>query len=526
MFKTFKISYALKNTYFLNAFIYSLKQIPLIGRLIPQSVYGVDGLKTLMYFLAFAKEVVTTFLGKFLYLLLMVMLPLKIFDWIPATDGFVQILFLLTLIGFMVNTSVFNPTKDKYYAVVLMRMNATQYAVADYWYSSLKCIVGMMPFMIGFGIVKRVPVWIMILFPFFVVAGKAIYIYYNLIKYRKSGVCYNENKLKPVLWILVVIILGMTYGMVALEIVIPCIYYGLIMIIVVICSIYCIMGITRYELYRELYQELLQERKNGIDSKKKARNVQKENNLKAISADITIKSKRHGFEYFNELFIKRHKKILWRPVQIVTLIALMVLVIVVGLVLYIPDSKDAVNHMLLTSLPYFVFVMYMINRGTRFTAALFMNCDYSMLTYNFYKKPSFILKLFGIRLRGIIFINLLPAFVIGIGMSILLYITGGTDQIWNYAILPVSIIALSVFFSVHYLTCYYLLQPYNIETDIKSKTYQLVVGATYFVSYMMMRINVDTYLFGIGAIVFCIAYCIIACLLVYKLAYKTFTLRN
>ena len=72
--------------------------------------------------------------------------------------------------------------------------------------------------------------------------------------------------------------------------------------------------------------------------------------------------------------------------------------------------------------------MYAINRGTGFTKALFMNCDHSLLTYSFYKQPKFILKLFQIRLLEIIKINLLPALVIGGGLPILLYISGGTDN--------------------------------------------------------------------------------------------------
>lgn len=61
--------------------------------------------------------------------------------------------------------------------------------------------------------------------------------------------------------------------------------------------------------------------------------------------------------------------------------------------------------------------MYAINRGTGFTKALFMNCDHSLLTYSFYKQPKFILKLFQIRLREIIKVNLLPALVIGRGSA-------------------------------------------------------------------------------------------------------------
>ena len=55
--------------------------------------------------------------------------------------------------------------------------------------------------------------------------------------------------------------------------------------------------------------------------------------------------------------------------------------------------------MVMTWLPYFAFIMYLINRGTSFTQALFMNCDHSLLTYSFYKQPGFVLKLFQIRLR-------------------------------------------------------------------------------------------------------------------------------
>lgn len=58
--------------------------------------------------------------------------------------------------------------------------------------------------------------------------------------------------------------------------------------------------------------------------------------------------------------------------------------------------------MLISLVPAFLFIMYAINRGTTYTRALFMNCDHSMLTYSFYRKPSFILHLFWIRLREIV----------------------------------------------------------------------------------------------------------------------------
>ena len=155
-----------------------------------------------------------------------------------------------------------------------------------------------------------------------------------------------------------------------------------------------------------------------------------------------------------------------------------------------------------------------------------MNCDHSLLTYSFYKQPKFVLKLFQIRLREIIKINLLPAAMIGVGLAVLLYASGGTDNPLNYGILIISILCMSMFFSVHYLTIYYLLQPYNISTEIKSGTYQLVLSATYLVCFFMMRWKMPIFLFGLMAIAFCVVYCVIACILIYRFAPKTFRLRT
>lgn len=76
-------------------------------------------------------------------------------------------------------------------------------------------------------------------------------------------------------------------------------------------------------------------------------------------------------------------------------------------------------------------------------------------------------------------INAVPAVVIGSGLALTLYTSGGTNHPVNYVILIVSILCMSMFFSVHYLTIYYLLQPYNAGTEIKSGTYRIVMTATY-----------------------------------------------
>ena len=197
------------------------------------------------------------------------------------------------------------------------------------------------------------------------------------------------------------------------------------------------------------------------------------------------------------------------------------------LALYLePTCRQDVNRLLMTFLPYFVFIMYAVNRGTGFTKALFMNCDHSLLTYSFYKQPPFLLKLFQIRLWEIVKINLLPASVIGVGLAALLYASGGTDEPVHYVLLVISILAMSVFFSVHYLTIYYLLQPYNGATEMKSGTYQIILSGTYLVCFLLMRLRMPILLFGLMSVAFCAVYCVAACILVYRLAPRTFRLRT
>ena len=133
MNKTLKISFSLKNTYRVNSILFSLKQIPLLKRLLPSTLYKVKGLKILANLLSALWEIVSIFLGKFLYFYCMIEIVSILYKGIPADDLFLHILFFLTVIGSFSNTHLFNPSKDKYYALILMRMNAKEYTLTNYF---------------------------------------------------------------------------------------------------------------------------------------------------------------------------------------------------------------------------------------------------------------------------------------------------------------------------------------------------------------------------------------------------------
>ena len=167
-----------------------------------------------------------------------------------------------------------------------------------------------------------------------------------------------------------------------------------------------ICKILHFSDYRPMYQKILSQPFSQMDTARAANKKAAEN---IISADAAITSRKKGFEYLNELFIRRHRKILWKSSLRIAAVCLALFLLICLAFFFEPEIKTEINEILMTFLPYFVFIMYAINRGTVFTKALFMNCDHSLLTYSFYKQPKMVLKLFSIRLREIIKINLVPA---------------------------------------------------------------------------------------------------------------------
>ncbi|MBO4678469.1 MAG: hypothetical protein J5626_02225 [Lachnospiraceae bacterium] len=136
------------------------------------------------------------------------------------------------------------------------------------------------------------------------------------------------------------------------------------------------------------------------------------------------------------------------------------------------------------------------------------------------------MKLFVIRLREIIKVNLLPAFVLGLGLASLVYAAFGKERLTDCVVIVLTVMAESILFSIHYLTLYYLLQPYNAMTEIKSPSYFIAGTVTYLVCFFFMLQRIPALIFGLGVLAFSAVYCVIASLLVYRLAPKTFRLRN
>ena len=524
MIETFITSFKLQNTYRTNSIIYSLKQLPLIKRILPNSLYKNRGLKIFASIISILWEIINIFIGKIIYILLMIFTTLTWYHTNQA-DTFIHLFVFLTLAGGVLNTYMLNPTKDKYYAIILMNIDARKYGLSNYYYQLIKLFVGFLPFTILFGMMLGVPLWIQIAIPFFVLAIKLIVMNYSIYKFKKTNKTSNENLLNKFSWGFVGICLLLAYGLPAINITLNQTIFLYIFILALILGIVSLVKIHNFKDYRRMYKQILTESNVYVQEKATGTQAMKDNSLRQIELDKNYTSNKSGFAYFHDLFVKRHRKILTTAIKKQSVVILLIIIAMIIGIQMNNDFKIITNRILMVYLPYFVFIMYCINRSSSVTQAMFMNCDHSMLTYRIYRTPKVILGIFKERLKTLIKINLLPAVLMGGGLALLLYLSGGTDNPINYAILFVSIIAMSIFFSVHYLVMYYLLQPYNVSTEMKSSTYKVVQGLTYIVCWYMIQIQMPIFTFGIATIVFCIAYCLISLFLAYKYAPKTFKLR-
>jgi len=520
MINTIINSIKFNNRYQTNAFIYRLRSLPLIGKHIPKDLYNDYLLEILINLVAYIYIILSPFVGKVIYLLFFLVMPL---GEVINPYVFIHIFVFLTLIGGVFNTDMFNPSKNKYYAVVLMKMNPKKYAISNFLFFCFKLLISFYPSIILFGLMYEVNIFILLLLPIFVVLIKFIgnMFYLKIYDIRKKVVTENNFFL---IGAVTVIGLLLAYLPLFTGISINYIWFVVIFIISLILGIISLIYILKNNNYSKIYKSMLTLNNVIFDANETNQKNNKKNYLSKID-NVKVTSKKEGYAYFNELFMKRHSKILYKSALKFAFIILVIFVILGIGCIYDMEMKISINNWILNSLPYFVFIMYFTNRGSVVTQAMFINCDNSMLTYRFYRTPKAILSLFWKRLLALIKINMIPSLVISLGLPILLFITGGSSNVYDYGLLFIAVIFLSIFFSVHHLVIYYLLQPYDINMKAKSTIYGIVNGVTYFICYMCIDLQLPTTMFAGFTIMFTLLYVVVSLFLVYKYAPLTFKLK-
>ena len=194
MLNSFFISLRVKNAYTVNQIIYGFSKLPLIGKLIPTKFYGFKSFKVISFIIFIIRELIRTFGYKLLYIYIFLLLPLTLYKSYDVSH-IIHIYIFLALIGSFANTEIFNPTRDKYYLIVLMKMRAKDYIVPNFIYFLGSIFVGQLVSLIL--LFFNVITWYQaIMLVIFTLCVKSIAIVFYFYRMKKSSIIIIENNPK------------------------------------------------------------------------------------------------------------------------------------------------------------------------------------------------------------------------------------------------------------------------------------------------------------------------------------------
>lgn len=539
MIDTFVNARRLKNAYTKNSFIYWVKTVPFVGKLIPNAAYGSGFVEVLATIYFWIKTVLGFCITHFLYALAVFGISLGI-RFGTEVVFFKNLWFFMAIIGIFLNSKLFEPSEDKYYGIMLMRMDAREYILSDMIYTAIRQIIGYILVPIVATLAFDLPVLCGLSLVAFSVFGKIFGCFMKLFFLRKE-----KNRIYNTICVFVTLgTIALTFYTLTNDIQLANEVIYIAAAVMVVLGTLSFIYMWNYKNYKSVCKVFLSEKsmikfrqaKSGkaqpkISTESRAKKLINLEEAGAVAVDASLTSSADGYKYFNQIFERRHASILGKRTKIICFGILIVEMIVVGLIIYF-KSKGQDLFDSYTGVTFVMpFVMYFLNTGEVLASAMFYNCDAAMLTYNFYRKPETILGVFKERLKTVIKHNMLPAVLLAAGLCLLIFLSPAENKLEQCATFLILVPSLSIFFSVHRLVIYYLLQPFTVGQEKKSSAYTLINAATYFVAYVLLQnagnlveSGLSPLKFSIASFVFSLIYVVIALLLVYKFAPKRFRL--
>lgn len=519
----------------INFLIYYFKRLPLIGKILKDTAYKELQLKKIIAIIVLIIKAARGFIGPIAYVGVAIYLPIfffyKDFSIEDKYSVFSYMIFIMSfLFGGIMNSNIMISSKEKFICVKLLKMKARDYGLSMIFSQTLWSFVCFLPTLMLVNTLFRKTAFhgiliavLIIMFKFF---GEAFHMF---VFQKKNLILYKKYSFIIVYSLLILIA---AYLPIFFKLVIPMdkfLFNPVVILSIIILGIISIKYILNYKLYYKAFNQVnkLGDLLKDEYAINEAQFADVEINEKEFSKSELNSEKfnnKEGYEYLNTIFFNRHKKLLYKPMYIQLVIITIIFILGVASVFMFPSIMQEIIGDMYKAIPGLLLIMYLISNSRRITKAMFYNCDISLLRYGFYRDKKVILKNFQVRLLKVAFINLIPAAAICASIGIIVAI-GNEKKI--VLILPMifMILILSLFFSVHDLFLYYIMQPYTTELNIKNPYFGIVNGVIFWICYLSSKIKTPpTYFVGI-VLTITIVYIILALYLVYKFAPKTFKVK-
>lgn len=536
MIRNFNIVLKLEFTTRFNRLVYRAKKLPVVKNIIPQSFYGNNLLKTVLYILSVVMKVFSNLMSMAAYGLFFFGLPFQFFflgildgDWqVPAAYRvyFITIFIGVSCIVSPVSRFHFLPNGkyDAIYLIDSLRMNARDVAAICY---IKRYLVDMVKFILFFVVCVMLGwvTWLDAAALLLLMSGSRWLCNQINIVYYNDKLLFEKN-FKQVIIAVIVVAMFAAIAITKATYSIPNLAIWCLGIL--ITSLAFLLYYSQYRtmnvyipLRKEAYRIIgLLNFDNSATVKETVKIKDKD-----VDTDETINTKK-GFDFFNAAFFRRHRSYLWRPIRVTTLIILGVVIALTLVMVFVKGLREAAHGFFDTQLASLMLIAYFLNRGENICKAMFFNCDSSMLVYRFYRKRENLLQNFILRLKTLIQFHLLPALVMSLGMVVMMLVSRYDASPIIYSSVFLSVLFMNLIFCIHSLVLYYVLQPYNLQMEQVGFSHRIITAVTYVAVYAFYSTDVPVVWFSVGLITLFVVYVIVAAILVYKVAPKTFRLRE
>lgn len=542
MIKTLRQIINMKAALWVNAFCYYFKRLWLVGKWMSETIYSKYEVKRTLCIAAVVIRQIIDFLGKPIYLLICVGLPLIFI--VNAHPGMkdsafaaaVQIIFFLNgIIGSFGDSQIFSVTREKVTCIKYLHMNPRSFLQGALAFKYIPFFLYYLPWLLvlshlsGGTVLQGIFLWLM-LFSLRMM-GEA----FHLLVFDRAGKVLSRNMAFE--WLTIGIGLAGAYASLGFGWILPISAVLLHPICVALCTLlggFCLWYITSgYRGYEKKYHRSvdinflfssLMKASSGSAAGFKEVEIRERDNL-VSDAQISRLRHLHGYAYLNALFFARHRRQLVKPVCYRLLCA--ALLFAGSVVLWLSNRQTAVrlSQDLTVILPFFVYVMYFMTVADKASRAMFYNCDKDMLRYAYYRRPQTILRNFQIRLIRVSLYNL--SIAAGVCLAAIGFCLLCKTSILSPGLLLfcAAVLLLSVLFTAHHLCLYYLFQPYSENLKVKNPFYSVINYVMYLLCFLCLNIDVGGPLFTAVVLAFTILYIIAALALVYRFAPKSFRIK-
>jgi|GEM_PF-2495195 hypothetical protein len=533
MLETLKQTILINFTVSINSWIYFLKRVPLIKTAVKDVGYEHSKITKALYVMGIIYSMIKQLLKTIMLLTLGFGLPyLFIMDDIANLNKqavYWQLFILFYLLLALPRSKILEPHRRKFICVKLMRMNARRFVISDYFPQLLwRQLIELILFAVTahlFGVNILLALFLVTAKNLFAITAEVLQIKY----YDKTGDFLHNKTLLNLTYTLIILSIGYYSAFIQYFVVIPAyiiLILGAFLWIIGFFSFTFILNYSRFPIalgdanrLDKLSIDFQSAKKNAAFSRVKLKD--KEFTVEELQYDKT--NKKEGFAFLNEIFFKRHRRILNGPIIKQAVVITFLFLVGVILSIFIKDFNTEYIAGVKKLFPVFIYVLYMISTGQKATKAMFYNCDISLLHYGFYKTKDAVLATFTIRAKYLIFANMIPAGLLAVGIILLGAITGGSVQ----PLIPIGvmIIVLSIFFVIHNLFLYYIFQPFTTELNVKNPLYKLFQFITYILCYISLQLKNMSITFLIIVVGLTLIYSIAALITVYRIAPRTFIIK-